>query len=789
MLQESTQNSRGGINLSAIQKFLFKGLLFLLPLTIFPFPWDWTERGMSLLILSVSVIILGLEIVKLLWGGSLSILKSTMDIGFFLILFSYLLSTIFSVDINSSLWGIDGRLGSGLIVFIAILLVSIIARGFIKGEEDVRSLIFCFLIGFFINNLLSLFSFFGVNVWGFIPVYKDLYQASLPLLRLGGAHILVNFVSLILSLGLIGEYLIAQRGKLEFILSIIFGLFSAINIWVFSINEDLVTIVILLLLLIGLLIPVLKFIRIDKETSRQVFLFSLITVFIVIIPVILLQIPNIRESIFPEDLEIFTELSLGFDLSWVISSSVIVSGFAQGFLGYGLGTYPIAYNKFKPLDTSVLALGDSTFAMGVSEVLTKVTTGGLLWFFIWLFVGFLIIKAFVQDLKDAREINDKGGAWRLLIIDITLLVLFVASFFFPFTILVTFLLLTLVSIRSIIREYLQRSPGDKFILKFWAVNLDTPSNANKSLYNFNIFLTVIVSIVSVSLLGVLLAKTVSSYHVLRAEAYSVSENRKYQDDPEAQPTLEDREKFILAMDDYYSKALSLDGNNPLYNRKKTLILLEQLSIVAEAYSQIDEEDTEQRDQYLQAVMALKSNTVDFARKTTDISPAVYANWLTRSTVYTGLVGLGFNEHISDAVSSLERAITLNPLNYELYYTLAQVYIVKGDQETALQYLEGVLQINPRHIPSILLVADLSKEAEDLETYTAYLQAAKLILEQEEATELDLYQEIVTALEEVDAGDVELPEELNLEGTEGEEGLEELQGSEEEETLDPNLGDL
>jgi tetratricopeptide (TPR) repeat protein len=784
MLQESTQNSRGRINISAIQKFLFKGLLFLLPLTIFPFPWDWTERGMSLLILSVSTVILGLEIIKLLWGGSLNILKSTIDIGFFLVLFSYLLSTVFSVDINTSLWGIDGRLGSGIIVFVVVLLVSIVSRGFIKGEEDVRSLIFWFLTGFFINNVLSLFSFFGLNIWGFLPIYRDLYQAGLPLLRFGGVHVLVNFISLILSLGLIGEYLIAKRGKLEFIFSIIFGLFSAINIWVFSINEGLITVSVILLLLIGLLIPVLKSIRIDKETSRQLFLFSLITVFIVIIPVIFLQIPNVRESILPEDLEIVAELSLGFDLSWAISSSVIVSSFVQGFLGYGLGTYPIVYNKFKPLDTSVLVLGDSTFQTGVSEVLTKVTTGGLLWFFVWLFVGFLIIRAFISDLKDAKEINDKGAAWRFLIIDISLLVLFVASFFFPFTILITFLLLTLVSIRSIIREYLQKSPGDKFILKFWAVNLDTPSNANKSLYNFNIFLTAVVSIISVSLLGVWIARTVSSFQVLSAEAYSISENRKYQDDPEAQPTLEEREEFILKMDDYYSKALALDGNNPLYNRKKTLILLEQLSIVAEAYSQIDEEDTEQRDQYLEAIMTLKSNTIEFARKTTDISPAVYANWLTRSTVYTGLVGVGFNEHIADAINSLEMAITLNPLNYQLYYTLAQVYIVKGDQETAMQYLQGVLQINPRHIPSILLVADLSKEAEDMETYAAYLEAAKLILEQEEATELDLYQEIVTALEEVDAGDVKPPEDLDLEGTEGEEGLE---GLGEEETVNPDLG--
>jgi tetratricopeptide (TPR) repeat protein len=790
MLQESTQSSRGRINISAIQKFLFKGLLFLLPLTIFPFPWDWTERGMSLLILSVSTVILGLEIIKLLWGGSLSILKSAIDIGFFLILFSYLLSTIFSVDINTSLWGIDGRLGSGVIVFTVALFVSIIARGFIKGEEDVRSLIFFFLIGFFINNLLSLFSFLGLNIWGFLPVYRDLYQAGLPLLRVGGAHILVNFISLILSLGLIGEYLIAQRGKLEFILSIIFGLFSAINIGVFSINEGLVTVSVILLLLIGLLIPVLKFIRVDKETSRQLFLFSLITVFIVIIPVIFLQIPNVRESVLPEDLEVVAELSLGFDLSWKIFASTAVSGFVQGFVGYGVGTYPIAYNKFKPLDTGLLALGDATFHTGVSEVLTKVTTGGLLWFLIWLFVGFLIVRAFIKDLKDAREINDKGGAWRFLIIDITLLVLFVASFFFPFTILITFLLLTLVSIRSIIREYLQRSLGDKFILKFWAVNLDTPSNSNKSLYNFNIFLTAIVAIISVFLLGFCITRTVSSFHVLRAEAYSIRENRKYQDDEEAQPTLEEREEFILTMDDYYSKALSLDGNNPLYNRKKTLILLEQLSVVAEAYSQIPEDDTEQRDQYLQAVMALKSNAVEFARKTTDISPAVYANWLTRSTVFTGLVGAGFDEHVPDATNSLEMAITLNPLNYELYYTLAQVHIVDGDQETALQYLSGVLQINPRHIPTILLVADLSKEAEDLETYAAYLQAAKLILEQEEATELDLYQEIVKALEEVDAGDVKPPEDLDLEGTEGDGSLGELEGDgEEDETLDPDLGDL
>jgi len=767
MLEEQKKDTKEKLNISSAQKILLKVLVFLLPLAIFPFPWDWTERAMSLLILSIGTILLGLEIIKLIWEGKLSILKSAMDIGFFLILVSLLLSTVFSVDINTSLWGIDSRLGGGVVVFVVMLLLAIVSRSFIEGEEDVRSLIMFFLLGFFVNNVLSLLSFFGVNIWGLIPVYRNLYQSGLPLLRSSRVHILVNFVSVILCIGFIGEHLIDAKRKREFFLSLLIGFFSIINVWLYSVSVNLSLTLPLLGVVVLLLFFVLKTLKLDKETSKQIFLFSLICAFLIAIPVIFLQVPRVRESLFPEDFQLMNEITLGFDLSWIITGSVLVRSFFGGIFGIGIGAYSVAYHLFKPLDAGLLSLGDATFHAGVNEVLTKMTTGGLMWFLIWLFVGYLIVKGFISDLKSANIAGDKGGTWRFLMVDIVVLTIFFSSFLLSYSVLVMFLLLIFVSVRSVIREYLNKSTEDKFLLKFWALNMSSGAEGNSSLQNFNIFLTVIVAIATLVLFGVWGSKTLASLHILRSESYTVEANKKFVENPDLEPTQEEREEFLNTLDNFYISAYNLDKNNPLYNRKRTLIVLEKVRLLAESFSEVEEEETELRDQYINAIMLVKGEAVDLARESTDYAPAVYANWLTRSTLYTGLVGIGIEEHVTDSLTSLERAINLNPLNYQLYYSMAQIYIVKGEQENALGALSRVLEINPRHIPSIVLAADLYREAENLEMYAAYLQAAQQILEEEEATELEIYSEIVKALEALESQGVDLEQVPDAELPEGE----------------------
>jgi tetratricopeptide (TPR) repeat protein len=784
MLEDSKTNSKEKLNIVLFQKRLFKVLIFLLPLSIFPFPWDWTEKSMSLLILFISTVILGLEVIKLLWDGKTSILKSSLDIGFFLILLSMLLSTVFSLDVYTSLWGVDGRFGTGLVVFIAIFLVTIVSRTFIEGEEDVRSLILIFLLGFFMNNFLSLLSFFGVNVWGFLPVYKNLYQSGLPLLRSSKIHLLVNFISVILCIGFVGEYLIDGKRKSEYILSILIALVSIVNIWLYSMNQSLMLMLSFLIVVVVLLVLILKVLKLEKETTKQIFLLSLIGVFLIAIPVIFLQVERVRGAFFPEDFEMFTEIALGFDISWIITGSVVVSSLVAGLFGLGVGTYPVAYHMFKPLDQGLLSLGDTAFHSGANEVLTKLANGGLLWFLVWLFLGYLIVKGFVSDLQTANTSADKGSSWRFLIIDAVILTIFISSFLISYSVLVIFLFLTFISLRSIIREYLKTPAEDKFVLKFWALNMSAAPKGKSSLYSFNIFLTVLVSCFALFLLILLGSRSLASLSTLRAESFSVQENRKYVQDSELVPTLEERESFLDSIDSFYLTALNYDKKNPLYNRKRALILFEKIGVLAERFSEVDEEDTELREQYINAITTLKGEAIDLARKSTDTSPSVYANWRTRSTIYTGLLGIGFNEHVSDAITSLEKAIRLNPTNFELYYSMAQVYIVKGEQNNALELLTRVLEINPRHIPSILLIADINKEEGNIEIYASYLQAAQQILEEEEATDLEIYTEIVAALEALEEEGFDLEE---IEEPEIGESDEEVPGDlEDEESLETGL---
>ncbi len=742
MLEDARLSIKNKLTIPLVQKYIFWTLMLLLPLAIMPFPWDWTERSMSLLILSFSTVILGLEVIKLVWDGKASILKSTLDIGFFSILLSMLFSTIFSRDINTSIWGTDGRLGGSLIIFICIILVTISARTFIKDDKDIRYSIFAFLTGFFINNIFSILSFLGVNIWGLIPVYKDLHQYGLPLLRSSKVHILLNLLSVISCIGFAGEYFIEKKKETKYILSLIFGSVSIFNIWIFSINQGFNLIFVTLLILILFSLFVLKKLKLQVNVSKNIFLFCIVSILIIFVPTVLLQIPAITKIIIPESMNLVAQVSLGSDVSWIVSASVFVESFLKGIFGMGVDTYSIAYYLYKPLNVNLLAFNDVTFYYAGSEIFTQFTNGGLIWLLVWIFMGFLIVKSFLVDLKNIKTYADNSNTWRLLILNLAIFVIYLSSLFVTYSVLVLLLFLALATMRTITKEILKKGAGDKFVIKLWAVNLNTVNEGNRSAYNLNIFVTVIVSCISLGVLGFWITKGISSAYALKAESYFVEQNRRYQGD--VYPTMDEREAFVASMSYYYSRAVDFDKNNSLYNRRQGLMYLERVGIAAEKYSKSDgEEDT--NSELIKDVGVWKNYVIDSTRKSIDLSPSVYANWEARSRIYMGLVGMGFYDYTSDAIFSLEKALELNPLNFELHYSVAQIYIVKGEKDNALSSLTKVLGINPQHIPSILLAGDLNKEKGNMDIYESYLKAAKKILENQGNTDLDVYTEITKQL--------------------------------------------
>jgi hypothetical protein len=765
MLQDSKSSPKNKVTIPLIQKYLFWSLILLLPVAVMPFPWDWTERSMSLLILSISTIILSLEVIKLLWEGKSSILKSSLDVCSFLILFSMLLSTIFSKDINTSIWGVDGRLGNSLIIYIPILLVTISTRMFLLKRKDIEYVLFAFLIGYSVNNLLSILSFLGVNIWGLIPVYRDLHQVGLPILRSSKLHLLLNMLSVIFSIGFVGEYFIEKKNETRYILSLIFLALSVFNIWMFSVKQGFNLLLVILLLLIFFSLFVLKKLNLQINASKNIFLLCVITILTILIPVILLHIPTVLSLVIPKSMDLVSQVSLGSDVSWMIAASVFVESFIRGLFGMGVDAYSIAYYLYKPLNVNLLPFNQVTFYYAGSEVFTQFTNGGLLWLLVWLFLGYCIVRIFIKDLKNIKGYSDQINSWKLVILNFSILIIYISSFFATYSVLVLFLLLTLISLREIVKDIIKKGTGDRFIMKLWAVNLNTTNRDSKSGGSMNLFVTVIISCISVAILGMWISKTVSTVYALKAESFFVEQNNKYQEDN--YPSMDQRESFIASMTHFYDKAVDFDKSNPLYNRKLGLMYLERVGIAAEKYSKLEGEEDE-NSELIRNVRIWKNNVIDATRKSIDISPNIYANWEARSRIYMGLVGMGFYDYTPEAIFSLERAIELNPVNFELFYSTAQVHIIKGERDSALASLTKVLGINPQHIPSILLAADINKDNGNIEVYESYLKAAKKILETQGNTDVEVYTEITKQLNAitigVDSNETVDTEKLDTQGT-------------------------
>lgn len=739
MLKDSDKQHKNSISISTIQRYIFFTLLFILPFTVIPFPWDWTEKSISLVLLIFTTIIVGLESIKLIWESKTTYLKSVIDKGSLLILLSLILSTIFSKDVASSLWGVDNRLGSGLVVFISLLILTFCARSFIRDIRDVKLSIMFFLGGLLINNILSIFSFLGVNIWGPIPVFKDLHQPGLPLLGSAKLHILINIVSILLCLYYMVEHMIRKENGLYLVLSIIFLTTSIINIWVYSINHGISLLILMILLFIAIWIFGIFRLSIGKREKLHILGLFIGILLLIAIPVILIQIPSVRQALIPQNINLVSQVSLGNDISWVIASSVLMTSLGRALVGLGVDTYTIAYNIYKPLNTSLVAFNQVNFYNAGNELLTKISNGGFVWFIVWVIFGILLFRSLILDIKGIKK--SENNVWMLLIIDFILIFIFLSSLFIPFSVLILFIILLFISLRIVVKDSLLKGATDRFALKLSTVNLSYKPQNEKNLRNINIFITVFLSIFFICLLIPWITKLISSAYILKAESFIIEQNKLYTDG--RVPTLGERDSFVTSLATFYTNAVKYDTSDSLANRKAGIIYLEKLGVIAEKYNKSDEGSN--KDKLLSEASQWRNYALDYTEESIKRNPYVYANWDSRYKVLLGLISMGYNDYYNDALNTLERATELNPNNFELYYNKAQINIIEGENTKASELLIKVLNINPKHIPSLILMGRINKDSGNTVVYESYLKAAKKIMEALGETDTDTYKQISTEL--------------------------------------------
>lgn len=149
--------------LDKIISYSFYLLFFLTPLFWTPKNYELFEYNKMILTYGFTVVIVGAWILKAINDKRLTIKRTPLDIPLLLFLGANILSTIFSIDPHTSIWGYYSRSNGGLLSLISYLLLY---WAFVSNMSlpQVKNILRIGLISGFLISLWAIFEHFGVSL-------------------------------------------------------------------------------------------------------------------------------------------------------------------------------------------------------------------------------------------------------------------------------------------------------------------------------------------------------------------------------------------------------------------------------------------------------------------------------------------------------------------------------------------------------------------------------------------------------------------------------------------------
>ena len=148
--------------LDKIIAYAFYGLFALVPLFWTSLNYELFEYNKMILTYGFTVIIVGAWLLKIINRKSLIFNRTPLDIPLLLFLGANILSTIFSIDPHTSIWGYYSRSNGGLLSLIAYLLLYFAFTSNMDKEKALNTLK-CGLASAFLISLWGIAEHFGVS--------------------------------------------------------------------------------------------------------------------------------------------------------------------------------------------------------------------------------------------------------------------------------------------------------------------------------------------------------------------------------------------------------------------------------------------------------------------------------------------------------------------------------------------------------------------------------------------------------------------------------------------------
>ncbi|MDP2860465.1 MAG: O-antigen ligase family protein, partial [bacterium] len=141
---------------------LFCLLFFLVPLIMTPFNYELFEYNKMMLTYGLTTIIVGLWLLKMVFEKRIIFTRTPFDIFLWLFLASQIVSTVFSIDVHTSVFGYYSRFNGGLLSIISYVLLF---HAFVSNlnQKGVRRVFIAIFSGAFLVSGYAILEHFGID--------------------------------------------------------------------------------------------------------------------------------------------------------------------------------------------------------------------------------------------------------------------------------------------------------------------------------------------------------------------------------------------------------------------------------------------------------------------------------------------------------------------------------------------------------------------------------------------------------------------------------------------------
>ncbi|MDP4007263.1 MAG: tetratricopeptide repeat protein [bacterium] len=642
--------------------------VFLIPLAVSPWTFEAFEFPKQYLL--IFLVFLG----TLAWFAKMVLVerevhvkRTPLDLPILLFVFFALLSSVFSADLWSSLFGYYGRFSDGIFGILASALLYFLITNTIQRPA---SLVRPFLISVGLAVGIGYLSLFGVlshisELWplvqqvGFNPVSGSLEGFAVFLAFLVSFLAFLSVRPEIRQLPFVGNLLLLVSG---------FGILLLIDMqeaWV--------------ILLFGLLLALLAGLFHRSLTGHQIRLRRLWLPFVLLLLTVILLFSSARLPQMGQQFQ--RESVLSKEISWGIASDTVKENGKNLLLGSGPGTFAVDFSQWRPAELNMTPQWQARFDRAGSHFAELLATLGILGFLSYLgllFWFFLVSLLFLKDRKN-----------------------------FPFVLGVAVLFLG----QALYYQTTVLQVAFWLFLALAAISWELPPKEFRfSLRGFPEFKVAAQALLLFFLFGFGAALFFGAKVFAADMNYLASQNTK-------------STSSVIKID----VALEASRLNPWQAEYK--IYLSRLYLqraLTELRKSEGARSQEQISQDVQLSIAYTRGDTLGVKEivgATELSPKRVASWETLGAVYRDIT---FASGALDwAIRSFEAALSLEPANPVLYTEVGKLYVTKEEFLKARERLEKAVELKPDFVPPRFQLALLREKEGD--SAKALLELRELVL--------------------------------------------------------------